>query len=84
MLALRIGFASKIMGDERAFIIPDDAFQHADWERRGRLVDQVLDLATEGWQILYFTMDDHIRGLFDAVGRRHFGDGYRSVDLTAV
>jgi uncharacterized protein YhaN len=84
LLALRIGFASKIMGEERAFVILDDAFQHADWERRCRLMDQVVDLAKQGWQILYFTMDNHIRGLFDEVGLKHFGDQYRCVDLTAI
>ena len=63
-LALRVGFAAKATGDQGMFLILDDAFQYSDWERRPRLVDLVLDLAKEDWQIIYFSMDDHIRDLF--------------------
>ncbi|MBN2415765.1 hypothetical protein JXO52_07975 [bacterium] len=64
MLAVRAGLARVLSGRDGMFLILDDAFQHADWERRGFLIDQILQLAEEGWQILYFTMDDHIRSLF--------------------
>lgn len=64
MLAIRAGFARMISGRDSMFLILDDAFQHADWERRGFLIDQILQLSEQNWQIFYFTMDDHIRSLF--------------------
>lgn len=60
-LALRIGFASITMKGHTAFLILDDAFQHSDWQRRASLVNQTLSLVRAGWQVFYFTMDDHIR-----------------------
>jgi DNA repair exonuclease SbcCD ATPase subunit len=64
LLALRIGFAAKILDQQRFFLILDDAFQHSDWNRREFLVEQTIMLAQNGWQMIYFTMDDHIRDLF--------------------
>ncbi len=81
LLALRIGFASKIAGREGLFLILDDAFQHSDWERREWLLDEVVGLAQQGWQILYLTMDDHIRGLFEGRGRAAFGGEFRFKQL---
>lgn len=83
LLALRIGCAARIVGKEGLFLILDDAFQHADWDRRGWLLDQVIKLANQGWQIIYLTMDDHIRDLFDKVGHRNFKKNYRFIDLEA-
>jgi len=68
-LALRLGIASNISGGEPLFIILDDAFQHSDWERRKSLVKVTVDLAKNGWQVIYLTMDDHIRDLFLKYGR---------------
>jgi uncharacterized protein YhaN len=65
LLALRIGFAKKVMQGNSAFMIFDDAFQHSDWNRRPRLVDTMFELAEQDWQIIYFSMDDNIRDLFD-------------------
>ncbi len=63
LFALRVSLAKKIMNDS-AFFILDDAFQHSDYDRRPKLVDQLFDLSDDGWQIIYLTMDDHIRELF--------------------
>ncbi|MFW5941558.1 MAG: ATP-binding protein [Chloroflexota bacterium] len=84
LLALRLGVATTLLDDQALFLILDDAFQYSDWQRRERLLQQMVVLANEGWQVIYFTMDDHIRRLFDDAGRNHFGDGYRSFDLAAV
>jgi len=64
MIALRIGFAKSILKQETAFLIFDDAFQHSDYKKRPLLIDTLFDLAQEGWQIIYLTMDNHIRDLF--------------------
>jgi uncharacterized protein YhaN len=69
LLALRIGFASRLLHQNRIFLLLDDAFQYSDWERRRGMVDAVAGLAEDGWQILYFTMDDHLLGLFDERGK---------------
>ncbi len=73
LFALRVSLAKKIMNDS-AFFILDDAFQHSDYDRRPKLVDQLFDLSDAGWQIIYLTMDDHIRDLFfeKASHRDHF------------
>ena len=65
LLSLRLGFAANLFKDDQLFLILDDAFQHSDWTRRKNLVQQMFQLASNGWQIVYFTMDDHIKGLFE-------------------
>ncbi len=65
LLALRIGIASHVLCEQKMFLILDDAFQHSDWERRAWLVDEMMDLSRIGWQIIYFSMDDHIKQLFE-------------------
>jgi uncharacterized protein YhaN len=84
LLGLRLGFASKLLDATQLFLILDDAFQHADWGRRQRLVDQMVTLANNGWQIIYFTMDDHIKELFDEAGNQYFQDQYLSRNLDPV
>ena len=65
MMAIRIGFAQRALGDRSAFLILDDAFQLADWERRPEIIRHTLQLVQEhGWQVFYFTMDDNIRDTF--------------------
>ncbi len=81
LLGLRIGFAAHLLRQSRLFLLLDDAFQHADWQRRRWLLDQVVALAKDGWQIVYFTMDDHIRDLFNAAGQTHFGNRYQFHEL---
>lgn len=64
MIALRIGLAKSLLKGEAAFLILDDAFQHSDYKKRPLLIDTLFELVQDGWQIIYLTMDDHIRGLF--------------------
>jgi uncharacterized protein YhaN len=82
LLALRIGFSRKLLKEENLFFILDDAFQYSDWQRRVNLMDTIVQLAKSGWQIIYFTMDDHIRDLFQKKGKA-FGEGYRYFELDA-
>jgi len=81
LLALRIGFAAHVLGQEQLFFILDDAFQHSDWVRRAWLVDETIALCENGWQVLYLTMDDHIRQLFGERAAPRLGDRYRCHEL---
>ena len=75
-LSLRIGFASRALGERTGFLLLDDAFQHSDWQRREGLVQQCLSLVKQGWQIFYFAMDDHLRDLFQQAGES-LGDQFQ-------
>ena len=81
LLGLRIGFAARFLGGTSLFLILDDAFQHSDWDRRKRLVEKLFTLANDGWQIIYFTMDDHIRMLFESCAKKVGMDQYQTVTL---
>ncbi len=79
-LALRMGFASIAMEGKTGFLILDDAFQHSDWNRRENLVVRTLSFVKNGWQVFYFSMDDHIRDLFLDAGET-LGDRFKSLEL---
>jgi len=81
LLALRIGIASHFLKNQKMFLILDDAFQHSDWQRREWMVDQMADLASIGWQIIYFAMDDHIKQLFEERIKPKFPDRYAGFEL---
>src|SRR4030043_697517 len=78
MLALRIGFTLKLLKEDSLFLILDDAFQHSDWEKREILIDKLAEIAQTGWQIIYLTMDDHIKRLFDKAGQAFETGKYKS------
>jgi len=79
-LALRMGFCAKLLKQDSLFLVLDDAFQYSDWDRRKLLVDKMVNLVDKGWQIIYFTMDDSIKKLFDKKGRS-LGAYYKSFEL---
>lgn len=79
-LALRMSFASIAMEGQTAFLVLDDAFQHSDWSRRKSLVTHTLSFVKNGWQVFYFSMDDHIRDLFLNAGEA-LGDSFKSLEL---
>ena len=81
MLALRLGFTSKILREDTLFLILDDAFQHSDWQKREILISKLAGIAKKGWQIIYLTMDDHIKGLFDKVGKEFEVGKYKSLEI---
>jgi uncharacterized protein YhaN len=68
------------MKGDTAFLILDDAFQHSDWLRRKNLIQQTLNLIKIGWQVFYFTMDDHIRAQFQKAGAK-MGNRFTSLEL---
>lgn len=73
-LALRVGLAAAALEaaelEEPGFLLLDDAFLTADWERRERLVEAVASLTERGWQVVYLTCDTHLRELFEEAGGR--------------
>lgn len=81
MLALRIGFSSQLLKKDSMFLILDDAFQHSDWPKREILVNKLADIAKKGWQIIYFTMDDHIRDCFEKIGNSKLNNDYKKICL---
>ena len=81
-LALRTGFARLSLQSQNAFLILDDAFQHSDWGRRKNLVSQIVKLAESGWQIFYFTMDNHLKILLQTEGEK-LGSSFKLVELAS-
>ena len=81
MLALRIGFSSSLFGNDTMFLLLDDAFQHSDWQKREILIEKLADIAKTGWQIIYFTMDNHIVELFEKASKNFMKDEYRFLDI---
>ena len=69
-----------ILRKNHLFLILDDAFQYSDWNRRKLLVKKMAELAKNNWQIIYFTMDNHIQELFDKSGEK-FGIAYKKFEL---
>ena len=61
---------------EPGFLALDDAFLTSDAGRREALASAFVELAEEGWQILYFTFDAALRD-------RLAGQGARVVELPA-
>ncbi|MBC7364746.1 MAG: hypothetical protein H5U07_09470 [Candidatus Aminicenantes bacterium] len=80
LLALRIAFIKKLLKNQSCFLILDDAFQHTDYERRPLVVDTLVELAKDSWQVFYLTMDDHIRDLFQSRASS-LGSGYHFIEL---
>lgn len=84
LMALRIGLTRHVLGDQKMFLILDDAFQHSDWNRRECLVDEMAALAMQGWQIFYFSMDDHIKQLFEERVKPVVNERYQAFELTGI
>jgi len=83
LLALRIGFCSKLFKQDSMFLIFDDAFQHSDYKRRPLLVEKTIELVKNGWQVIYLTMDDHLKALFDEKGKA-LGTDYKTFTLPST
>lgn len=81
MLAFRSGIAEKVSGGEPMFFILDDVLQHTDWQRREVIVQALVKLVQDGWQVIYLTMDDHVRKLFNQAGKTLGKDGFSEITL---
>jgi len=83
LMVLRAGMAMKTTGQDRLFMILDDAFQFSDWKRRQRLVEMVVSMVMEGWQIIYLTMDDDLRDRFAAAAPSLGEKNFKLVNLVS-
>lgn len=59
--AIRITIATRLLADEKGFLILDDPFVKADDERLDRMMEMLRRLAEGGWQILYFSAKDEVK-----------------------
>lgn len=60
-LAIRLKLAQELLDGDPGFLILDDAFLHSDDDRINQEMDLLDELATEGWQILYFSIRNAVR-----------------------
>lgn len=58
--AIRIGLAELLLSDKRGFFILDDPFIKADNSRIEEMLTFCQELASNGWQILYFSAKKEI------------------------
>lgn len=59
----RIKFLEKVLKGKKGFLLLDDPFLPCHSGRLKNMVDLMWQLTREGWQIVYFTIDERIRNL---------------------
>lgn len=69
LLCLRLATLRKIY-PKGTFLILDDAFIFADWQRRQKLVELLKNFINDGNQVLYFTSDNHTRDILEKAEAR--------------
>ncbi|MDH4210554.1 MAG: AAA family ATPase [candidate division WOR-3 bacterium] len=69
LMCFRMAALTKVYS-KGAFMILDDAFIFADWQRRERLARLLKDFVEKGNQVIYLTSDDHTRDLLAGYGAR--------------
>lgn len=58
--ATRVSLAQQLLGEDTGFLLLDDPFLAADPERLTNGFDTLVDLADQGWQILYLTAKEEV------------------------
>lgn len=79
LMALRCGLSMELAKDKPLFLILDDAFQYSDWHRRKLIIDKMIDIVKSGWQVIYFTMDDNIRKIFNNKAKKLKGNKFKEI-----
>jgi energy-coupling factor transporter ATP-binding protein EcfA2 len=69
LMCFRMSALTKVYS-KGAFMILDDAFIFADWQRREKLARLLKDFIEKGNQVIYLTSDDHTRDLLVGYGAR--------------
>lgn len=69
LMCFRMAALTKVYA-KGAFMILDDAFIFADWQRREKLTRLIQKFVQKGNQVIYLTSDDHTRDLLAEYGAR--------------
>lgn len=59
--AIRLGLGQKLLNEKTGFFIFDDPFLKSDQKRLGHQLDVLLNFASKGWQIIYFSAKEEVR-----------------------
>lgn len=70
-LAIRLGLGKQLLNQQTGFFILDDPFLKSDQKRLEDQLQMLLELAKQGWQIIYFSakneVKDYVQDLADNV-----------------
>lgn len=58
--AIRLALGKELIPDQTGFFILDDPFIKSDTQRLKRMMDILVDVSKQGWQIIYFSAKDEI------------------------
>ncbi len=58
--SLRVSLLAHLFGGEPLFLLLDDPFLTSDRSRIKELMQTLVDFCDEGWQIIYFTIDEEV------------------------
>ncbi len=59
--SIRVGLGKKLLHNQTGFFIMDDPFIKADLQRLHQQLKMLLELANQGWQIIYFSAKEEVR-----------------------
>jgi len=65
-MSIRLTIATRLLSDEKGFLILDDPFIKADAGRLERMMEMLRRLSSDGWQILYFSAKEEVKQALSA------------------